>query len=315
MNRKQRAFLAAVAISIVGGLVAAYFASLPQEDSDKLQVMATFYPLYYFASEIGGERASVESLIPFNSEPHSWEPTPGDIVKADKCRLFIYNGAGLEPWVEDLLGALHSRGSMVVVDASDRINLTEEAHEDGDGHHHGKDPHIWIDPLLAAQQVDRILEGYTAADPSSAAYYRERARDLRSRLEALHLEFEEGLRNRTRNVIVTTHAGFNYIARCYNFTAEAVLGLSPDEQPSAAQIAEIVDFVRQSDLSVIFGEPVYDDRYIETIRAEVSQQTGRTVRVLILDGIHGRAGPHAGMDYFQIMRENLEALRQGLEVR
>ncbi len=326
MNRRQGALLLVAGVVAAGALAAAYLAAPARDDSGKMRVVATFYPLFYFASEIGGERARVESLIPFNSEPHSWEPSPGGIVTVDSSRVFIYNGAGLEPWVEDLLGALRNRGSLVVVDASEGLNLSTEFAPDerggesergggGAGHDHtGVDPHVWLDPLLAAQQVERILVGFVEADPAGEAYYSARAEGLRSRLLALHAEFEGGLRNRTKSVIVTTHEGFGHLARRYNFTAEAVLGLSPDEQPSATQIARVAEIVRQNDLSVVYGEPVYDDQYIRTVAAEVSRQTGREIRVLILDGIHGRAGPHAEMDYFEIMRENLRALREGLGV-
>lgn len=316
VNRRQVAFLVVVSL-LVAGLVTALLVQSPPEPRGRMRVLATFYPLYYFASEIGGDRAAVESLIPFNSEPHSWEPTPRDIVRADKARLFIYNGAGLEPWVEDLLSSLHNRASLVVVDTSIGLNFTEEhgGEEKENEHHHDTDPHIWLDPMLASHQVDRILEGYIVVDPEGEAYYLERAGGLKARLRALHTEFEEGLKNRTKNLIVTTHEGFGHLARRYGFEVEAVLGLSPDEQPSAAQMAEVVELARANNLSVVFGEPVYDDQYIRTIAAEVSRQVGWEVRVLLLDGIHGRAGPHAGMDYFEIMRENLKALREGLEVQ
>jgi len=166
--------------------------------------------------------------------------------------------------------------------------------------------------VLARMQVDNILGGFVRADPANAAYYAANAAGLRTRLDALDNEYRNGLANRTRNVIVTTHEGFDYLAARYNFTAEAVLGLSPDQQPSAAKIAELVKVVEEHDLPVVYGEPVYSDRYMETIANEVRKQSGREITVLVLDGIHGKAGPHASMDYFQIQRENLRNLQTGL---
>ena len=306
MNSRQRAFLGVLAVSLLLLLAAGYLLS-PEASADdgRLRVMATFYPLYYFSEQIGGDRARVEALIPFNSEPHTWEPRPADIVNADKCQVFVYNGADLEPWVGKFLGTLRNRGRMQVVEATAGLPIGKEDS-------HGLNPHVWIDPVLAKLQVDNILGGFVRADPANAAYYAANAEGLKTRLDTLDKEYREGLANRTRNVIVTTHEGFDYLAARYNFTAEAVLGLSPDQQPSAAKIAELVKVVEEHDLPVVYGEPVYSDRYMETIANEVKRLSGRDVAVLVLDGIHGKAGPHANMDYFQIQRENLRNLQIGL---
>ncbi len=295
-----------LAVSLLLLLAAGYVLS-PEAGADdgRLRVVATFYPLYFFSGQIGGDRARVEALIPFNSEPHAWEPRPADIVNADKARVFVYNGADLEPWAGKFLGALRNRDRMQVVEATAGLPIGKE-----DGH--GLNPHVWIDPVLAKLQVDNILGGFVRADPANAAYYVANAEGLKTRLDALDAEYRDGLANRTRNAIVTTHEGFDYLALRYNFTAKAVLGLSPDQQPSAAKMAELVSVVVEHDLPVVYGEPVYSDRYMQTIASEVQKQSGREIKVLVLDGIHGKAGPHANMDYFQIQRENLKNLQIGM---
>lgn len=310
MNWKQALLLTSVGLLLTAGAAASYLASPERADDGRLRVVATFYPLYYFSVEIAGERASVSNLIPFNSEPHSWEPTPSDIVRVDRAGVFVYNGAGLEPWAGELLSALQNRERMQVVDSSKGLALISG---DRDGPH-GFNPHFWVDPVLAKHQVDNILAGFERADPANAPYYASNADNLKSRLDTLDTEFRDGLANRTKDIIVTTHEGFDYIAQRYNFTAKAILGLEPNQQPSAAKIAEIVDIVQSSDLSVVFGEPVYSDAYMRTISDEVKSRSGREVKVLILDGIHGRSGPHAQLDYFGIQRANLESLKIGLGV-
>ena len=309
MNSKQAAFLGTLSVILLLLVSWAYVASPGREAEDgKLRVVATFYPLYYFASEIGGNRTHVEPLIPFNTEPHSWEPAPSDIVKADKAKVLVYNGAGLEPWVGKLLGALQNRDAMKVVDSSKGIDALNG---DADSPF-GRNPHFWVDPVLAKRQVDNIRAGLAAADPAGAMYYQQRADELNARLDALDSDFSEGLKDRTKDTIVTTHEGFDYMAARYNFTAESVLGISPDQQPSAQKIMEIVDVVEDHDLDAVFGEPVYSDKFMRTIADEVKHRSGRDVRVLILDGIHGKAGPHAKMDYFQMQRDNLNNLKIGL---
>jgi zinc transport system substrate-binding protein len=309
MNSRQAAFLGTLSAVLLVATSWAYVAFPGATDDDgRLQVVATFYPLYYFASEIGGNRTHVSSLIPFNSEPHSWQPAPSDIVKADRADVFVYNGAGVEPWVGKLLGTLQNRNSMNVVDTSRGIDMLK-----GDADNpSGRNPHFWIDPVRAKSQVDNIKAGLAAADPAGAAYYGQRADGLKTRLDALDSDFREGLRNRTKDTIVTTHEGFDYLAARYSFSAHSVLGISPDQEPSARKMMEIVDIVNEHGLDVVFGEPVYSDKFMRTVAGEVSHRTGRNVRVLVLDGIHGRAGPHAGMDYFQIQQDNLKNLEIGL---
>jgi len=306
VNLRQKAFLGALAVLLLI-LAAAGFALSPPASADdgRMRVVATFYPLYYFSGQIGGDRVRVESLIPFNSEPHAWEPRPADLVNVDKCRLFVYNGADLEPWVGKFLGTLRNRNSMQVVEATAGLPLGKEAG-------HGLNPHVWIDPVLAKMQMDNILAKFVRADPANAAYYTGNAENLKSRLDVLDTEYRGGLANRTRNAIVTTHEGFDYIAQRYNFSAFSVLGLSPNQQPGAGKIADIVKVVEDHDLTVVFGEPVYSDRYMQTIANEVKRQSGREITVLILDGLHGKAGPHSNMDYFQMQRENIKNLETGL---
>ena len=306
VNSRQKAFLGSLSALLMLLAAAGHVLSPPAEaDDGRMSVVATFYPLYYFSGQIGGDRVRVEALVPFNSEPHAWEPRPADIVNVDKCCVFVYNGADLEPWVGKFLGTLRNRNSMQVVEATAGLPLGKEAG-------HGLNPHVWIDPVLAKMQVDNILAGFVQADPADTAYYAGNAENLKSRLDALDLEYRDGLANRTQNAIVTTHEGFDYLAERYNFSAYSVLGLSPNQQPGAGKIADIVKVVEEHDLTVVFGEPVYSDRYMQTIANEVKRQSGRDIKVLILDGLHGKAGPHANLDYFQIQRENLRNLQIGL---
>jgi ABC-type Zn uptake system ZnuABC Zn-binding protein ZnuA len=185
----------------------------------------------------------------------------------------------------------------------------EEEHHHEDEHHHGStDPHFWLDPLRAKIQVDNILTGIISADPENATYYTQHATALKERLDGLHTNFTKGLQNRQKNDIITTHEGFNYLAKRYGFTAHAAIGISGDEQPSTQDLAHLIEIMDELDLNYVFVEPIYADEYMTTI----ARETGASV--LVLDGLHGRTGVHATMDYFQIMEENLKHLQTGLEV-
>ena len=174
-------------------------------------------------------------------------------------------------------------------------------------HEHGvNDPHFWIDPVSAKVQVNRTSPTPSRpADPANATFYQANADNLNDRLDSLNQEYVVGLQNRTKNAIITTHEGFNYLAQRYHFDAYGAVGISGDNQPSAQDIAALADQVRALDLHYVFSEPVFSDAVIATVASETGAQ------VLVLDGVHGRSGVHVDMDYFQIMRANLEALEKG----
>jgi zinc transport system substrate-binding protein len=292
--------VAVAALILSGGALAFTAVKGPQTDPTKLQVTASFYPLYFFASQIGGNRTEVHQLIPDNAEPHSWQPKPSDVFKVRGSAVFVYNGAGFEPWASTIVSAAAS-DSLIIVDTS--INITEPAGSAG-----RLDPHFWLDPLSARVQVDNILQGFIRVDAADAALFTANADALKQRLDQLNSEYLSGLANRTKNDIITTHEGFDYMAARYGFNAYGALGISADSEPSAQALTQLAQLVQSLGLHYVYAEPVYSDVVINAIAAQTGAQ------VLVLDGIHGRTGAHAGMDYFQIMEANLASLEIGLEV-
>ena len=141
-------------------------------------VVASFYPLYEFSRQVAGDRAEVRSMVPPGVEPHDWEPAPQDVARLEKAQVFVYNGAGFEPWADKLLANLGGKGPVVAV-ATDGIELLP-ADLPGHDHGHGKgpkdrkpakneavqqDPHVWLDPVLAQRQVENIRAALAKADP------------------------------------------------------------------------------------------------------------------------------------------------------
>jgi zinc transport system substrate-binding protein len=149
----------------------------PPARADTPLVVASFYPLYEFAKQVAGEHAEVISLVPVGIEPHDWEPAPQDIIRVQRAKLFVYNGAGLEPWVEKLLRDAKARGT-AVIRTTERVALLagdrpghEHAAKPGapKGDTHAVDPHVWLDPIRAQAQVEAIRAGLAKADPANAA--------------------------------------------------------------------------------------------------------------------------------------------------
>ena len=280
---------------VLSGSLVVFATSAGTTSTGKLEVVASFYPLYYFTDQIGRDRIDLLKLIPDNAEPHSWEPRASDIFKVHNADVLIYNGGGFEPWLSSFLPNLKAGAS--IVDTSVGVNQSGQ-----------EDPHFWMDPIDAKVQIGSIARELESKDPGNATFYRANAADLNSRMDRLNQDYIVGLQNRTKNDFITTHEGFNYLASRYGLVDHGAVGISADAQPSARDLANLVQDVQSFGLHYVFSEPIYNDAVIQMIAGETHCQ------VLTLDALHGRSGSHAHMDYFQIMYANLDSLRIGLEV-
>lgn len=287
--------------------------------SDKLQIVATFYPMYEFARQVAGDAAEVTVLVPEGVEPHDWEPSAKDMARIQDADVFVYNGI-VENWVEKALASTKN-ADRIVVEASHGLPLLESTadeeaeHEDedapeeeGEGHGHAVDPHVWLSPLLAQMQVAAIATGLSEADPDRASAYLENASAYQAKLAALDADYRAGLDGVTRREFVTQHAAFSYLAREYNLVQKPISGLSPEREPSPDKMAEIIEFAREHEVKTIFFETMVDPKIAETIAKEVKAETA------VLSPIEGLTAEEkaAGDDYLSIMRRNLEELTKAL---
>jgi len=316
--KRERVLVASVMIVIVVVAGAVYTMSQrPGAEAGTINVLASFYPLAYFASEIGGEYASVTPLIPYNTEVHSWQPSTSSILAASDADILIYNGAGLDHWFEeDLLTAINTNGK-VVVETTANLSLIpgsedEHEHEAAEEHDHGEyDPHTWISPALAKQQAQKIYEAFVQVDPSHSGYYAQRWASLSAKFDSLDQAYTLNLSAKTKSIIFVTHGAFGYLADRYGFEQVSVIGISADEQPSASALAGIVDMMIEHKTYVVFLNPAYTDRYADTLKVELESRTNQTVTV---SNLYLMLGPVDGMDYFDQMEANLLNLKLGLGV-
>ncbi|MEJ8306005.1 metal ABC transporter substrate-binding protein [Saccharibacillus sacchari] len=302
--------------------------------AEKLKVETSFYPMYEFARHVGGDLADVELLVPAGTEPHDWEPTPQDIAKIEEADLLIYNGAGMESWVDQVLDA-SANGDLVAVEASQGIDIMEGSeeeehdhehdeaateehdhdheHEEEAGHAHshdhgGLDPHVWLSPALAIEEVRSIEAAFVEKDPAHADQYKSNADAYIAELEKLDTEFKDGLSGTKRTDFVTQHTAFGYLAREYGLTQVPIAGLSPEQEPSAQEMAEIVEFAKEHDVKTIFFETLVSSKVAEAIASEIGAKTA------VLNPLEGLTDEEiaAGEDYLSIMRANLKALQAAL---
>jgi len=269
--------------------------------SDKLKVTASFYPLASFAEEVGGEKVEVVKIIPGTADPHEYEPTAKDMVNIQTSRIFIFNGAGLEPWAERIAGDLKKKG-VITLQMAEHFGLLRD--ERGRNY----DPHIWIDPLFAAKEVELIMDMFIKADPANGDYYRSSSALYAGKLIDLNKRYDSGLKSCKNSDIIVSHNTFGYLAARYGFEVHSVTGLSSEEEPSPRRMAEIIKIARKKNIKYIFTERLVSSRIAETIANEVG------AKVLTFNHASGLTDNDiiAGKSYIRVMDENLENLRKAL---
>lgn len=304
---------------------------------DQVLVYASIYPVYDFTKKIGGEKVQVRQIMPAGTDPHHFEPSAKVLADLSKADILIYNGAGMEPWIEKAIQALAGSGVMVV-DTSKEIELLsfsdhEEAegqegevhhgeeqqaregdanqaeHHDEDGHRHDVDPHVWLNPLNVKLQGKAILEALVKADPRNESSYSRNYQQLCQDLDLLHQEYAAGLSKCTRKEIVVAHEAFGYLAKEFGLVQIPIRGLMAEAEPSPTKIKEIVDLSKTHKITHIFFESMVNPKVSEVIAAEIGAVT---LELNPLDNL-SQEEIDGGQEYFSVMRKNLENLTKALE--
>ncbi|MBB6216777.1 zinc transport system substrate-binding protein [Anaerosolibacter carboniphilus] len=278
---------------------------------EKLLVYASFYPMYDFAKNIGKDKIDLKLMIPPGVEAHDWEPTAKLMGEMEKADVFIYNGLDIEPWAEKMTGSIEN-DQLITVEASQDVDLIKaEEHEDEheEEEEHGEyDPHVWLNPMNAMKQAENIKNAFVKADEENKDFYEANFEEFANKLRALDEKYKQELSNMKRKEIVVAHAAFGYLANRYDLEQVAITGLSPQEEPSAAKLAEITEFAKDHSLKYIFFETLTSPKLAQVLAAEVGAET------LVLNPLEGLTQEeiNAGKDYIAVMEENLAALKTAL---
>jgi len=312
MNKRQKFFVIATITIVLTAVVATVCYSILQEEMDggKLKVVASFYPLAFFAQEIGGEEVTVRQLIPDNLEVHTWQPSFADILAVDEADVIIYNGASLDHWFEDDILSIVDSSDKIIVETTKGVKLLETEPELADEHEELYDPHTWISPFIAKQQAQKIYEALIQKDPNHEEYYSERWQKLKMRFEELDNNYLTGLSTKNKEEIFVAHSAFGYPADRYGFKQYGVIGISADEQPSVSVYADLVEMMIEHETYVVYVDPVYTDEAAQTLKNELERLSGQDVQILKL---YFMLGTIDGLDYFGQQEKNLENLKIGLE--
>lgn len=281
------------------------------EGSKKLQIVTTFYPMYYFAKKVAGSSANVELLIPNGVEPHDWEPTANDMAKIQDSDLFIYNSRYFETWTEKVFKSINDP-NLKVIEASNGIELMDALDsEEEDNHEHtsSKDPHVWLSPVLAQKEVDNIAKALEQADPKNKDKFQKNAAALNSELADLDSLYKETIDKAKKKEFVTQHAAFGYLAKQYGLTQIPIAGLSPDVEPTLGKLAELTDLTKKKNVKIIYFEELTSSKVADTLAKEIGAKTE------VLNPLEGltKKEQEKGLDYIDVMKNNLESLKLSLQ--
>lgn len=316
--------LAATAALGIGSFNLAYAAGTEDTSSEKkLNVMASFYPMYDFATKVGGDKVEVTNMVPAGTEPHDWEPAATDVKNLEAADVFIYNGAGMEHWTEDVLGALDNK-ELKVVEASRGLTLlegkeedeeeTEDSSSDSDASDESTDseitydPHVWLDPLNAKAEMENIKNAFVEADPDNKDYYEQNYETYAEKFDQLDKEYKDGLADTKSKDLITSHEAFGYLCQAYGLNQVGIEGLSPDSEPDASRMNEIIKFAKENNVKTIFFEELVSPKVSETIADEIGAKTA------VLNPLEGLTDDEisAGEDYFSVMESNLKTIEDAL---
>jgi zinc transport system substrate-binding protein len=312
MNRQQRIFVTGAILIVLASVVVTAFSSILQErtETNKIKVVTTFYPLTFFAQQIGGDEVIIKQLIPNNTEAHSWQPSFSDISAVDEADMIIYNGASLDLWFkDDILPAIDS-SNKVIVETTEGLELLKGEPEAGEKHEEPYDPHTWVSPFLAKKQAQKIYEALTQKDQNHRDYYSERWQTLAERFEELDKKYLNEFSDKKKEEIFVAHSAFGYLADRYGFSQYGIIGISADEQPSASTYLTLVNMMIEHETYVVYVDPIYPNETAQTLKNDFETITGQDVQILKL---YFMLGPLDGLDYFEQQEKNLENLKIGLE--
>lgn len=289
--------------------------------TEKPLILTSFYPMYEFTSRIAGSLARVELLVEAGIEPHDWQPSAQQMKQLEQADMLVYNGAGMEGWVDQVIGGLDNK-QLVAVEASKGVTLLageahdhEEASHAAEHHHEDKpkpstsekvvyDPHVWLSPKKAIEQVRIIQRALVRMDPTHESTYNANADAYVAELTALDTRYRTQLAPFAKREFITQHAAFGYLAHEYGLQQLPIAGLSPEIEPSATRMAEIVTFVKEHGVRTIFFETLASSKVAEAI----AQETGaKTATLNPIEGLT-EAEKQAGDQYVRLMERNLDAL-------
>jgi zinc transport system substrate-binding protein len=275
------------------------------KQSGRMKVAVSIVPLADFTRQVGGSLVEVETLVPPGASAHTYEPTAGQLTFLSRAKVLITNGLGLEAWAADVVGKVGSKG-MVKVVAADAVPRQMLLKASEAGTESPYDPHVWLDPTLAACQVNAIAGGLAEADPAHQGTYRANARAYVQKLKDLDKRIAGETGTFNEKTFVALHPAWAYFARRYGLIQAGVIEEVPGKEPSGRLIKELVDEIKKQGITVVFAEPQINAKAAEVI----GREAGAEVR--IIDPLGDPEKPDVST-YIKLMQHNVAVMAEVLK--
>lgn len=284
------------------------------DNGERLRVGVTISPLKDFAETIGGDKVDVFSIIPDGSDAHSFDPKPKDLNDLINADIFVYNGLGMEEWIDSVLSTVEGK-DVKVVEASngiEAINISEEdfhvhddedSEEDHDHDHSGKDPHAWLSLTDAIIEAENIKNTLVEVDPDNKDYYEENFEKLKADFNNLYDEYVNKFNSLTNKDFVTGHAAFGYLCRDFGLNQKSIADVFGEGELTPKNLEALINYCKENGVKTIFSESTASEKEAETLAKEVGAQV---VKVYSLET------KEDNMSYLDGMRYNLETIYNAL---
>ena len=273
-------------------------------DQSKLNVVTTFLPITLFTEAVAGECANVQALIPPNLGPHDFQAKPSDIAVLSNAEILVKNGLGMEYFLDKLIESAEN-DSLQLIDTSRGVSVitSDGSDQDQDSNHGEVNPHIWLDPLRAVQQVENIRDGLVKADPDCTDGYTQRAAAYSEKLKGLNSAFADQLKPFRGQTFIAFHDFAPYFAERYDLKAEFVVDV-PEMNPTPSDLQRVSNLVEESQLKALLSEPQEGDRSFNALAEDLG------VKVVTFDPLETGSEQASKLPdtYFKVMDKNVVSL-------
>ena len=284
--------------------------------TDKIQVVTSIFPVYEITKEIAGDYAEVSIMVGENEDAHHYEPSAQAVAAVNEADVFIYSSNAMEFWVDQLLNVVENE-DLEIINLSEGLDLEIDDVENHEHYHHhdeedsyehdhgGIDPHFWLDPVLVSNQLPLITEAFIRANNEDAEFYRQNEATFQEVLNEIHESYQEAFLDAENRDFVVQHEAFGHLANRYDLHQVAVGGLTTEVEPNPTQLVGVIEFVNSQKVPVIYYQGGENSAIAETVAKETDTD------IAVLYDLENRPASLnvSGNMYIEVMSQNLEQLK------
>ena len=296
---------------VVGIMMAALFAGCgndapnaqKEQASKKIQVVTSFNAMAEFTKAIGGDKVEVSTIIPDGVEPHDFELKPDNMKQLATAQVFVYNGFGMEPWAQQAIDAAKN-SKLITVVATEGVEAIKNTDPEEIKEHGAEDPHAWLSLKNAKIEVKNIKDAFVKADPANKDYYEKNYNDYVAKLDEMIKKYEGQFAQAPHKNFVTGHAAFAYLCRDFGLEQNSVEDVFAEGEPNAAQLAELIKYCKENNITTIFAEEMASPEVSKTLASEVGAK---------VETIYTIESNEDNKTYLERMDENLTKIAASLK--